>query len=245
MHICVVCGRSGQTASRYSTCLLVCLVARGVGTRMQCSLPKGRSSLKGALVIRVVLSRSSLMLKLRCAAYTGRAAHHRTHLPRRQTYEHLPPPHSPLFFPLIIIHYIKQSPTDHVPRKHTLSPRSLSPRSSINLHHPRLPVPDTPSCDSTTARLDHAHVTPTTHHEHQPHLSTTCRPYPSLGVTAPLSPPSYTSYQSSHLSNHPSTSQGPQQQQPAIATSLPTLHQTIHGTPPMRALKSPNLWRIL
>lgn len=122
------------------------LVARGASTRTQCSLPKGRSSQRRP--------RHSRRLSRCCkAAYTGRAAHHRTHLPRRQTYEHLPPPHTTLFFLFIIIHYIKQSHTDPVPRKHTLSPRSLSPHPSSSTipacpcptHRPvTRPPPDSP-----------------------------------------------------------------------------------------------------
>lgn len=129
----------------------------------------------------------------------------------------------PLFFFLLISHYTKHFTPNPPSRKHTLPHALYLPPSTI--HHrpdPRLPVPDTSSCDSTTARL----TTPTLPLQPITSIWPICQPpaVPTHRSTSlrRTSPPLYTSYQPSHLSNRPSKSQGPQQQQqqPAIATPL-------------------------
>ena len=137
---------------------------------------------------KLVTSPSRSSVKLRCTSAPGLAcstsSHRISHLPRRrQTYEHLPSSPLPLPFPPSL-HSLHQTITSHPSRRHPPSP---SPRSLFI--HPS-PVP---ACPCPTHRpvtrpppdSPRPRVTPTTHHEHQPRLPTTCRPYPSLHVTAP------------------------------------------------------------
>jgi len=154
-------------------------------------------------VVRRARPRSSLQLLL----YTG--LQHLIACPGRQTYEHLPPPPPPshaalshFVFLQLISHYTSPvPPTTPAPIHFPIPTRSLS-------IHPRLPVPDTPSCDSTTARL----TTPTLPLQRITSISPV-RPPPAVPTrrSTPLrldTPSPYTSYQPSHLSNHPSNVSG-------------------------------------
>lgn len=196
------------------------LVAQFVRTRTHASPPRSRSSLKGALVIRVAQSRVALH-----STHTGHRAACSTaqHLIARIS--HAAKPTNISRHHCLLLSSSFSSVT--TPNNYTTSVTQTSPFPTLTIHpsiivlHPRLPVPDTPSCDSTTARL----TTPTLPLQPITSISPVCQPPAVLTRCSTSlrlhSPPPYTSYQPSHLSNRPPTSQGPQQQQqPAIATSL-------------------------
>jgi len=121
------------------------------------SLPVGRreaqvqvhDSLKAALVIRVARAHATP----RCCTYTGLpAAPHRTHHPRRQTYEHLPPSLTLLLLPSH--QSLHQTFTLNPSRKHSpphahyppIHPSSSSvPACPCPTHRPvTRPPPDSP-----------------------------------------------------------------------------------------------------
>ena len=128
----------------------------------------------------------------------------------------------PLVLFLLISHYTKHFTPNPPSRKHTLPHALYLPPSTI--HHrpdPRLPVPDTSSCDSTTARL----TTPTLPLQPITSISPICQPPAVLTRRSTSlrlhSPPPHTSYQPSHLSNRPSSVSG------STAAAAATSHRDI------------------
>lgn len=206
------------------------LVAQGVRTRTQSFASERQERALYSLSLSLSLARVTrdacrALHRLACSSTSSHPSPSHT----RQTYEHLPPS---LFF-LLISHYTKHShPAQSNPssRKRTL-PHALYHPSTIIVHIPACPCPDTPSCDSTTARL----TTPTLPLQPITSICSLCQP-PAVSTQRSTSlrrtsPPSFTSYQPSRLSNHPSTSQGPQQQQqqPAATPLYLTANDT-HNT---------------
>jgi hypothetical protein len=94
------------------------------------------ASLKAALVIRVARAHATP----RCCTYTGLpAAPHRTHLPRRQTYEHLPPSLTLLLLPSH--QSLHQTFTLNPSRKHPLPHAHYPPVHPSSSSVPACPCP--------------------------------------------------------------------------------------------------------
>ena len=197
------------------------------------------------------VTRSRRPVALRCAlTYTGlHAAPHRAHLvlPPSQTYEHLPPS-----LPTSLLPPSHQSlhQTFHtqpvVPQTHAL-PHALYPRrpsSSIIVHIPACPCPThrpvtRPPPDSPRPRYPYdpsrASAPSVNHLLFLPIARRHCAALhrrSTLLIDHPI-----------HRTVHQRLRVHSNSNQPSRHHS--TLQQTIHGTPPMRALKPPNLWRIL
>lgn len=240
----VVCGRSGQTASRYSTCCCVISGPRRAHADAVLRFREaGESSILSLSRPRHSRRLSRALHRLACSSTSSHPSLPRTPAKPTNISRH----HCLALFFLLISHYTKHlHPAQSNPssRKRTL-PHALYHPSTIIVHIPACPCPDTPSCDSTIARL----TTPTLPYNPSRASAPSVNHLPSLPSARRHCAALHR--RRSHLINHPiyrtihqrlrvhsnSSSNQPRHHS--------TLQQTIHTTPPMRALKSPNLWRIL
>ena len=236
-----VCGRSGQTASKYSTCCCVISGPRRAHADAVLRFRKaGESSILSLSLARVT--------RVVCRAlYTGlhAAAPHRTHLPPTPAKPTNISRHHSSSFSSVTTHNIHTQPNSirrlasapfptlsiiHQPSSSTSPPARAPTHRPVTRPSPDSPRPRYPYNPSRASAPSVNHL---------PSLPSARRHCAALHRRR------------SHLINHPvyrtihqrlrvhsnSSSNQPRHHS--------TLQQTIHTTPPMRALKSPNLWRIL